>query len=115
MMMREKEEPYAASVPVHRFLADRDYTALAKAFDQLRQSAEWGELRALDRWQADAALYAEEWEAAWSFRRIGLLRPGRQITLDDVVTVLARCDERLLTVEDVYMVTLSDTGLTAWR
>jgi len=98
---------------IHGFLKDGDYRELAVSFDSLRIEDPDG-TQHLRRWQVDAALLAEEWDAAWEFRGLGLLESTRRITVEDIINVRARCRERSLSADDVHLFLLSDNGLTPW-
>ena len=98
---------------IHRFLESGDYWQLAEAFDLLRADDPKG-TQHLDRWQADAALIARQWDAAWEFRTLGLLESNRRITFEDVINVRAQCRVRSLSAADLHLVVLSDNALTPW-
>lgn len=102
-----------AEAIIHRFLKDRDYRELAVSFDSLRSEDPDG-TQHLTRWQADAALLAEKWGAAWEFRRLGLIESNRRITIEDIINVRARCTERSLSPHDLHLFLLSNNGLTQW-
>jgi len=104
---------HPAQPAIHRFLEDGNYWNLAESFESLR-THDPTLARPLDRWQADAALLAGEWEAAWAFRALGLLESNQRITFEDVINVRARCHDRSLSVADLHLFILSDNGLTPW-
>jgi len=89
---------------IHRFEEDFDYWPLVEEFDSLRaENPDPFGTKHLDRWQRDAALPAQEWEAAWEFRgQFGLLESGHRITFEDVINVRAQCRERSLSAADLH-------------
>ncbi len=112
----------SAYASIYRFLETNDYGVLADDFDGLRrQNLRYAdgtidsELdRRLDRWQADAALLNALWDAAWTFRHVGLLNYGRRLDPDDILYVRSRCSETGLSSGDLRLLLLSDDGLTVW-
>lgn len=104
---------HRAQETIHHFLKDGDYSKLAVSFELLRNDDPNG-TQHLDRWQADAALLAAQWDAAWEFRARGLLEESNRITLEDVINVRSRCSERFLSADDIHCFILSNNGLTPW-
>lgn len=98
---------------IHLFMENRDYHELVRSFDSLR-SVDPDGTKHLLRWQVDAALVAQEWDAAWEYRHMGLLQSSRRITLEDLVEVRKRCSSAHLSAEDLHLIVLSDNGLTSW-